>query len=290
MKRVKKEKRITWGLLGILVLSFGCGSAQEQEPGQEITLRFGAMVGEEVFACGETYEGLGSTETTFEPFDFRLYISEIELQNQQGQWEPLVLEQDGVWQHENVALLDFEDRSGRCQNGTSETNDEVVGRLVEPNPRGLRFTIGVPFALNHIDASTAPSPLNQTAMFWNWLGGYKFVRLEGATTELSTGWQFHLGSTSCIPVEGGGAQSCANENRVQVVLDDFDPLDKKVIFDVAALVEGANLDDYLEGTPRGCMSGPEDTDCATLFQNLGLSHSGVSGADSSPFIRVEGLE
>ena len=34
--------------------------------------------------------------------------------------------------------------------------------------------MGVPFESNHRDSTIAPSPLNITAMFWNWQGGYKF--------------------------------------------------------------------------------------------------------------------
>ena len=273
-------------LLGAWVM--GCGpSGEESREGEAVTIQFAAQVGEEAFACGEIYEGLGVTGTRFEPFDFRLYVSEIELRDGEGNWGALQLDQDTPWQHQSLALLDFEDRSGRCANGTSETRDIVTGYYGgEGAPTGLRFVIGVPFELNHIDASTAPSPLNQTALFWNWLGGYKFIRLEGATTGLETGWQFHLGSTACVPGEGGGAQSCANGNRVVVELEEFQPEENIVIFDVAALVATSDLDSSTENTPRGCMAGPEDPDCTTLFGTLGLSHGGIDGGVQS-FVRME---
>ena len=74
---------------------------------------------------------------------------------------PSCTEQDGLWQYENVALLDFEDKTGGCRDvGTVETNAQVVGTVPEGDYTGLTFDLGVPFELNHIDASTAPSPLN----------------------------------------------------------------------------------------------------------------------------------
>ncbi|PJN92728.1 metallo-mystery pair system four-Cys motif protein, partial [Amaricoccus sp. HAR-UPW-R2A-40] len=45
---------------------------------------------------------------------------------------------------------------------------------------GLAFEIGVPFDLNHGDPTLAPAPLDLTAMFWTWRGGYKFLKFEVA--------------------------------------------------------------------------------------------------------------
>jgi hypothetical protein len=39
---------------------------------QTITRRFQAMVGREKFACGKTYEGIGTTRSRIMPRDFRL--------------------------------------------------------------------------------------------------------------------------------------------------------------------------------------------------------------------------
>ncbi|RAL20003.1 metallo-mystery pair system four-Cys motif protein [Lujinxingia litoralis] len=264
-----------------------CGATEDDAPAeQDVTLRFAAQVGEEAFACGQSYQGLGTTATTFEPHDFRLYVSEIEVQHASGEWEALALEQDGRWQHENLALLDFEDASGACQNGTAELRDIVVGRAGEGELTGVRLTLGVPFELNHIDAATAPSPLNVTGMFWNWLGGYKFVRIEGATTGLTTGWQFHLGSTECEPAEGGGATACARENRVTVTFEDISLSDDVIVFDLAELVGQTNLDQKTENTPSGCMSGPNDPDCAAIFSVLGLPH-GDTTPEGGNFVRLQ---
>ncbi|MDB9527617.1 metallo-mystery pair system four-Cys motif protein [Oscillatoria sp. CS-180] len=146
-------------------------------PQQTVSIQFAGMVGDQAFSCEESYM-LGTTETMMMPTDFRLYVSEVALIDTDGNAVMVELEQDGQWQYENVALLDFEDGTGTCANGTAETRTEVVGTVPEGEYEGVRFTLGVPFDLNHADATLAASPLNLTAMWWNWQGGYKFLRAD----------------------------------------------------------------------------------------------------------------
>jgi hypothetical protein len=76
---------------------------------QTVTIRFQAMVGLEKFACGKTYEGIGTTRSRIMPRDFRLYVHNMRLIGDAGNSVPVELEQDGRWQLDDVALLDFED-------------------------------------------------------------------------------------------------------------------------------------------------------------------------------------
>ncbi|TVR04373.1 MAG: metallo-mystery pair system four-Cys motif protein [Deltaproteobacteria bacterium] len=281
------RSRLPLALLAPLpfLLLAACGDDDATTGPTDVAIQFAAVVGDAPFACGETYTGLGITDTTFEPLDFRLYVSSLEVRGANGAWQPLALDQDTPWQHEGVALLDFEDATGRCANGTPDLNDIVTG-LAPGAVTGLRFDIGVPFELNHIDASTAPSPLNQTALFWNWLGGYKFIRLEGATDGLPAGWQLHLGSTACVAGDGPGARECANGNRIAVTFPEFDPAADTIVLDVAALLADADLDQHTPETPRGCMAGPQDPDCTPVFEKMGLAH-GASPAGTPSFLRLE---
>ena len=82
--------------------------------------------------------------------------------------EPLSLEQDGAFHNGEVALLDFEDDTGSCSNGTAQTHTQITGTVPEGEYTGLRFTIGVPAERNHVNQATAPSPLNIEGMFWSW--------------------------------------------------------------------------------------------------------------------------
>ncbi len=145
---------------------------------QQVSIQFEAMVADQPFACGQSYADLGRAGTEVTPTDFRFYVSEVALIEAQGQAIPVELEQDGKWQYQTVALLDFEDKSGPCANGTVDLRDQVVGTVPAGEYQGIQFTLGIPFELNHEDVTLAASPLNLTSLWWNWQGGYKFLRID----------------------------------------------------------------------------------------------------------------
>ena len=238
-----------------------------------VSVRFEARVGERPFACGEQYAGIGRTASTISVTDFRFYVSNLRLLTAAGAEVPVALEQDGLWQHEDVALLDFEDGSGRCADGTAEVRDVVTGTIAPGDYVGVRFDLGVPFGLNHREVTVAPSPLNLTRMFWSWNGGYKFARIELRSRGQPQGWMVHLGSTGCAPADGPSTVplTCRNPNRAAVHLAPFAAGSDIVQFDLAAMLAGADVDANQDNTPRGCMSGPEDRDCTAVLDALGLS-------------------
>ena len=271
-------------LATLSALSFGCSDGTGS---QDVAIEFAAMVDDSEFVCGESYENLGSDDTTLSLVDFRFYVQDVELKNTEGAWVPVELE-DNQFQMENIALLDFEDG---CDLGNEEMNDVVVGTVPEGQYDGLRFRMGVPEELNHGDASTASGILGITQMFWSWRGGYNFLRIDsGNIVNNPAVWRMHLGSTGCgdpndptTPPE----QPCTNPNRVDVEFDAFDVDGNTVIADFAALVDGAPLDDpNLPGTPAGCMAEPTNSDCAPLFDNLGLAFDTQPGGTQT-FFSVE---
>lgn len=352
-------------------IAFGsCGTALAQSETKEVAIDFAAYVGEEEFICGESYEGVGTGESTITPTDFRFYVSNIALIDEEGNAVPLELEQDGKWQYQNIALLDFEDGTSACDNGTAEINTTVFGAVPEGDYQSLQFTLGVPKNLNHEDAAIAPSPLNLTSMWWNWQGGYKFLRVDmetdrelanastttsqtthsqgghgnvqtnrqttttsgqgnqsttqtssqtsifkngqgthqqSSTTTTSGGhsqtthsqssggnhqemqnvssnvYSVHLGSTGCTDSSQSSLFGCSNPNRAEVVLEDFNPDGDVVIADLAELLAQSDLTTNQANTANGCMSSPEDGDCAPIMQNLGLA----SGATAQYFFFVE---
>lgn len=253
---------------------------------QPVTLRFAAQVNGQPFACGQRYADIGTTRSTITPGDFRLYVSEVALVDETGRAVSVTLAQDGKWQLEDVVLLDFEDGSGPCRNGTAGTNTEVRGSVPAGRYTGLRFTLGVPFARNHGDPTTAPAPLNLTALFWNWQGGYKFVKFDTTSTGVSpetpaaasamgpvTRFSLHLGSTVCASAARTEApSSCRNPNRVTVQFERFDAATQTVVADIGAVLAGANVDVNAPNTSPGCMSFPNDADCPPVMGALGLSY------------------
>ena len=257
------------------------------ETNRPVVLRFKPMVGDKPFACGESYPDIGVTHSTITPTDFRLYVHNVRLVDAAGKETPVALAQDGKWQFENLALLDFENGSGPCSNGTPETHDYVKGAAPPGNYTGVRFTVGVPFNLNHAEPAKQPSPLNLTQMFWVWNVGYKFMRIEVKSTGMPQGWFVHLGSTGCTPntTRQTVPTSCAFPNRPEVSFNNFDIKRDVVILDLKKLLEGANVDTNQPQTPEGCMSGQKDSDCAPVFANLGLPF-GVQPASEQKFFSV----
>ncbi|MGQ9908709.1 MAG: MbnP family copper-binding protein [Candidatus Flexifilum sp.] len=292
--------------LVLLVGLVGLASAQDQggdghggmmenvmpTVGPDVTIRFAAMVGERPAACGMIYDGLGTAGSPVSLNDYRFYVSNVRLIDAAGAEVPVELTQDGLWQYTNVALLDFEDGSGLCgEVGTPEMNTRIVGTVPEGEYRGIVFDLGVPFELNHLDVAAAPAPLNLPAMWWNWRGGYKFVRIDMQTPQSQTPqWFIHLGSTGCNSPDNNTppTEPCSHPNLPTVRLDGFDPLRNFVVADLAGLLAGVNLNESTP-MPPGCMSGMDDPDCPALFTGFGLDLATGVNSDSAAqtFFRVE---
>jgi uncharacterized repeat protein (TIGR04052 family) len=238
-------------------------------------MTFDALVGDEPARCGVSYDGLGVSSRSAQLADARLFVSRIEARNTAGLWTPMLLETND-WQHEGVALLDFEDGTGACaDSGTAETNVSVTGTLPAGDYDGVRFQVGIPFELNHLDSATAPSPLNAPGMFWAWQGGYKFARVDWTVADGDTArWNIHLGSTGCVSPSSTTPpeQPCERGNLPIIELVDID-LDAQVVrFDLKSLVANADIAANTQGTAPGCMSGPgEPDDCGSVFAAFGLA-------------------
>lgn len=265
-------------LLALCPIAFtACGD--DDDP-VAVTLNFNAVVGSVAAACDTMISAVDANGTDATLADARLFISEIELQDEDGAWTAVDLDQDSIWQTENVALLDFENGQGSCSSsGTTEMNSQVVGQLPNGDYTGLRFTVGIPFDLNHLDDATAPAPLNSPGMFWQWQDGYKFVRVDWMPSG-GDRWNVHLGSRGC---DNGTdvntsppTNECTRSNRPAVELSQF-ALGETVTIDLGELVSGADVSTNLPMSPPGCMSAPTETgDCAPVFDALGLDFA--SGA------------
>lgn len=196
--------------------------------------------------------------------DLRFFVSSVRAVRDDGVAIDLVLQPDDQWQQTDLALLDFEDGTGACDNGTPATNTVLRGSLPGGEYRGLLFTIGVPFELNHGDPLLAAAPLDDTAMHWHWRAGYKFMRAGIRTAD--DGFWIHLGSTGC---EGTvqNITGCRFPNRVDVLLPEFVPGDDNVVVDLTALLKETDL---LDTHATDCSSGPAEQSCDVPFRALGL--------------------
>jgi uncharacterized repeat protein (TIGR04052 family) len=250
-----------------------------------VTLQFRGMVGDQPFVCGNIYHNIGTTNGDIVPSDFRLYIHNIRLVTADGKEAPLKLDQDGIWQYSNLAMLDFENKVQPCNaEGTTLTNTVVHGMAAPGTYTGVRFLLGVPFNLNHANAATAASPLNLSAMFWSWQDGYKFLRIDTAFDNL----RVHLGSIGCQTGPGGVTTGCSRPNVGEVNLDNFNPATSVIDVDIAALLSDSDINSNQVNTAPGCQSEANDLDCVPIFKNLGVNFDdGSPNPTSQKFFRVE---
>lgn len=243
-------------------------------PPPNVEVKFEARVGAEPFDCASTYANLGTTGANVGLSDFRFYVHDVRLVEAGSTDEvPIALTQDGLWQYtadpsvpeDGVVLLDFENDTGTCVNGTTPTNTVVTGNVPDGNYDGIKFRVGVPASLNHAEVATAPSPLNFSAMFWSWSDGYKYVRIDAQGLLPADDFDIHLGGTLCMgdPFQGDEV-TCGNPNRPEVSFESFSATDDVIVLDYAALVAGTDL------TQNGCYSEIDDPDCTELFAALGI--------------------
>lgn len=263
---------MTRRVLTAVVASLGLASAAAAQS-TPVKLRFAATAAGAPVTCASKIADVGTTKSTISLIDFRFYVSRIRLVKADGGEVPVTLTQDGLWQLDDVALLDFENGTAGCANGTPDTRDVVEGTAPAGDYTGVRFDVGLPFEKNHRDPTLQPSPLNLSRLFWSWNSGYKFMRLDVRTTGQPRGWLVHLGSTACAPTGEPTTvpTSCANRNVVTVDLANFSAARDVIELDVPALFATSNVDVNTEKTALGCMSGSTDPECAGLFGQLGLA-------------------
>jgi uncharacterized repeat protein (TIGR04052 family) len=231
---------------------------------------------------------VGAPASTAEALDFRFYVHDVRLVRADGGEAAVTLTQDGVWQSGGVALLDFEDRSGGCANGTVETNGAIRGTAPAGTYTGVKFRLGVPFALNHANAAVAASPLNLSSLWWGWNGGYKFLRVDLRAAGADPGiFNIHVGSTGCTGDPGsGGVKACSNPNLAEITLAPFDVDHDSVVADLGALLATTNVAANLGGSP-GCMSELADPECAALFPRLGIDPGNGAPMAGQVFLRKQ---
>lgn len=271
--------------LGLLYVGLqGCGEAQDEPAKVPVEIAFEARMGGAPFSCEAIAHDFGSGKASIEPLDLRMFVHDVRLRDVSGAEVPVALEEDGVFQHDGLALLDFETGSGTCSGGTAETHTSLVGHVPESRTYdGVSFTIGVPQRMNHLAAATAPPPLNTPGMWWTWSTGYRYLRADVASEQNPEGYFFHLGGINCNGTRTTGL-TCEYPSLVPITLEASDPT--KVVLDFDKLFAGVDVNRVFDpdsGNLPGCLSSPRDDDCPPMFESLGLGFAG-SPAPAEPQI------
>ena len=224
-------------------------------------------MGTREFACGQEYAKLGASKVAATPRDLRLFVQDLQLIDEDGEAVEVKLDERAPWQSGQLALLDFEDGSGECGEGTPERNTKITGRVPDRRYQGVRFSNGVPEALNHADPVKQSDPLKRFAdLSWGWLTGFRFSKIE--LVQISSGDApgnalLHVGSTACTGNAQAGTVKCNKANRNQITLSDFAPEENHIVVDIAPIFAETDLTQVAE-----CHSTGEA--CPPMFEAFGL--------------------
>ncbi|MCW8880384.1 MAG: metallo-mystery pair system four-Cys motif protein [Kangiellaceae bacterium] len=194
---------------------------------------------------------------TWQLSQFQFFVHNFYTQDKHGQWHPASIS-SGENQSNSVSLLG--EVCGADNNWKAKLNTVIPENKIE----GLKFTLGVPHQLNHLNPITQPFPLNQSDMFWTWQMGYKFARVE--LINESNEWIFHLGSTGCdspSPVRAP-EEACKNPNRSDIRISSFDS-NKLIQISLDELLRGINLQ-----IDNNCQSAPSEL-CDKLLGRMGIN-------------------
>ncbi len=288
---IKMNTSLLSGLCGISLLTLGACS-DDNTARTDVTLKFVPQIAGADFTCQGEYTGMGNGPTqTYRATDFRWFISDVVLRDAQGETTPVILDTEDsglVYQDagHNVALLGQIDG---CSGADESPRLDVSGTAKGREFAEVCFDLGVPFALNHLDASsdTTPSPLNIPAMNWFWRGGHKFLKIDGfgelQADQTGTAFNFHLGSTGC---SNAGGTDGMGEGKDQPPAQQCEfPNTPTYCFDLAAITAGTaitidparvaaatDMGVNTDGTPPGCMSFMNDPECADIVPKYGLDY------------------
>jgi uncharacterized repeat protein (TIGR04052 family) len=169
-------------------------------------------------------------------------------------------------------------------------NTTIYGKVAPGNYTGIVFVNGVPESLNHAGpAESAIPPLDDMTMFWNWLGGYRFIVAElapvasdggvGDGGEPLTPSFVHVGSTGCTGSAASG-YVCARKARNQVRLMGFNTATSVVVADLAAVFRNSDL----RSAPE-CHSVAEN--CRAPYAALGVNMDTGAALDQQQVFRLE---
>ncbi len=204
-------------LFTLLAATIPAFAAQSQS---EVSVKFAFMNEEQPFALNETITSLGGVDYNVQ--DVAFYISRIEVVHDGGQ----VLELDT-----NTVLY-----------VNHPHNSVELGELNLTNIEGIRFMVGVPMYLNHLDISQYPEnhPLSYQSppMHWGWSAGYMHFIITGNGDNNGDGTPTEMFQLHCL---GDNNTQAVDITTVATVYQDGS---QEIILNV-------NIDQWLEGFNPG---------------------------------------
>ncbi len=250
------------------------------------SIPFEVTVGGEPVRCGADISPLGSSSATAQLADLRFYVHDLTLSGVTD--DRVLLLDETPYQTLRLALLDFEDGTGGCQQGDAETHTAVTADLPDGDWDTLTFTVGIPFENNHVPPATVTGPQAAPGMPRNQRDGWFFLRADLQVNAVPrTLTPLVLSSGGCDgELATDAPTACSRPGRATISVP-FDPQDPgTVVLKLDALVGGVNVVDD-GGGPPGCTGDPADTfECGPLYDALGMSFITGSCVDDCAGQRV----
>lgn len=232
-------------------------------------------------ACGEDYVyGAYTLRAT----DFRFFVHDVRLVTSTGAEHPLVISDDGQFQGQGLALLDFEDGSYDCIGGTPALNKTVRGTidvdaLGPATYTGVRFRIGVPLELVQFGVDPEP-PLDEPTLRAQ--GGQIFLTARGSF--LSSSPALSNVRDTGIYLLGGASRP----NIPEISLDGFDLESSTIVIDWGTLLDALPLDTCTDpNLPCTCLSLPGQPLCEVILPRLGLDPTTGASTGMQTVFRIE---
>lgn len=249
-----------WGIAVLITGLMGCDNftSNSIEVGE---IPF-TLTGIERGACPALVK-VGQSKWQLDHFGFYLTKPEVRID---GRWQSVKFKQN-QWQTQSAALLQFHSLCNSPKDANNKISLDVSEKFLKL-ATNLRFTLGLPFDVNHADSLTQPSPLNVSAMVKNQQDGHRFLRLDlSQVGDSSKNWSYHLGSAGCVStsVDTAPEKSCAFTNRVEFILP-MTQLDEELELEVSV----SNIVSQLQlADQESCMfNSPEEQPCKQLLKNL----------------------
>jgi hypothetical protein len=131
--------------------------------GAAFEVRFYPVFGSKPLVLGDKYVNAGGDTAAFTLAQF--YASEFTFVDTLG----------ASHASPGLDLINFADSTAEAKGYYAFRTKAVPGTYA-----GIKFSVGVPYALNHKDAAEQALPLGPNSeMFWSWNSGYIFNRVEG---------------------------------------------------------------------------------------------------------------
>jgi hypothetical protein len=126
----------------------------------------------------------------FKVTDFKFYLSSIGLATENSK-ESKSMPYPGDQEQSNIYLANF--TNPNFNNGNGLNSHKMRFKVAVGNYSDIRFKMEVPSDYNLALMSTNPYPLNASnGMYWSWNSGYKFLVVNGTSTNVASPGAIHL--------------------------------------------------------------------------------------------------